>query len=730
MRERSHSFQNIGAFRFWLFNISGDDHPEALLGIYAGDDLFPTLRVQPMLGRGFERLGDSAGRAPEVIISHRLWARHFASNPGILGENILLNQAPVTVIGVLPENFRFPPLVPGNVTLDSREPDIYMPLGTEIDSHDNRGNDNYFALGRLNTNVTLSVVQTEVADISRQLAGEYPEHDARLLLQVSSLQSVVVGDSTRSLFLLLGAVGFVLLIACANVANLLLARAASRRREMALRTALGATRGRLAGQMLTESIVLALIGGLLGILAARWGVHLIQVAAPDNIPRLEEVTVNAGVLGFTFVISILTGVIFGVVPALQALRTAPGEALKESGRLSAGLHRSRLRNALITAEIALSLVLLAGAGLLLRSFRSVAGVETGFDGTNVITMVTLLPPTRYPDADGQAVYARRAVAAISRLPGVVHAGVINTLPLSNLGSSTTMEIVGRPAPRVADRPTVNNRIIEGSYYAALRIPVVAGREFNPGDSAGAPRVAIINEALAEKFFPGENPIGRKILLFEGSPLEKTIVGVVGDTRGESLETPAVPEASYPMSQGESPLVTIVARTAGDPHALLPSMRRELLAIDPDLSFFMVRTMDELLSGTLAQRRFNLWLLGGFSLAALLLASIGLYGVIAYSVAQRTRELGVRAALGADRGAILRMLLSEGMKITGTGAALGLVGALSLGRLLGNQLYGVGPFDPLAFAGVLLVLFTVAAVAIYVPARRATRVAPTVAMQSE
>jgi putative ABC transport system permease protein len=382
------------------------------------------------------------------------------------------------------------------------------------------------------------------------------------------------------------------------------------------------------------------------------------------------------------------------------------------------------------SEVALSVVLLSGAGLLLRSFSRVASVEPGIDARNVMTMVALLPPTRYPNAQSQTAYARTAIARLGAVQGVDAVGAVNTIPLSNLGSSTTFEVIGRPAAREADRPIVDSRVVQGGYFQALRIPRVAGRDFNLGDSATAPQVAILNQTAARLFFPGEDPIGKRVRLFDGEAQARTVVGIVGDTRGQALEKPSVPEVSYPFDQGGSPLVTLVVRTAGDPYAVLPALRRELVAVDPDLSFFLVRSMDELLSGTLAERRFNLWMLGGFAAAALLLAAIGLYGVISYSVTQRTRELGVRAALGASRFSILGMLLKEGMGMTSLGVGIGLAGALAIGRLLRNQLYGISPLDPIAMGSVMMVLFAVAALAIYIPARRATRVDPIIAIRAE
>ncbi|HWZ29345.1 MAG TPA: ABC transporter permease [Gemmatimonadales bacterium] len=729
LRANTRSFAQVGAFRYWLFNLSGQEAPEAVLGVFAGDDVIEALRVRPAYGASFTRGADNKGHPREALLSFGLWKRRYGSDPAVVGTSILVDGAPATVVGVLPRGFRFPELMPANTPLPSREPDVYMPVGTEAQGHDDRGNDNYWVIGRLASGVTLAQAESELDAFARHQASAFPNSDANLSMVPRPLKEQVIGDASRPLVILLGAVGFVLLIACANVGGLLLARAAGREREIAVRTALGASSTRLARQLLTESILLSLMGGVLGAVIATWGLQGLRTFAPASLPRVADVTLDGRVLAFTLATSLLSGLFFGLWPVLRRDRRS-NEALREGGRHTWTKERRRLRAGIVIGEVALSIVLLTGAGLLLRSFARLAAVNPGFDGKGVITMFSLIPPARYPTPESWAGYERTALARLRDLPGVVQVGAINTLPLSNIGDNTSVDIIDHPAKSMGDMPQVGYRIIAGDYFSALRIPVVMGRSFTLGDSAGAPPVAVINQSAARRFYPGENPLGRKLHLMNGDSAAKTIVGVMGDTHGEALDVAAAPEVSYPYQQGPEPIITLVIRANGDPHGVVPAIKRELTAVDPQLAYYAVRTMDDLLSASLEQRRFDLELLAGFATAAMLLAGLGLYGVIAYSVTQRTQEIGVRMALGAERRAVLGLVIGDGLRLTAAGLGAGLIAAALLSRVLRSQLYGVGTLDPLAYAGVVAVFALVAFAASYIPARRAAGVDPIVALRTE
>ncbi|MGH7533550.1 MAG: ABC transporter permease, partial [Gemmatimonadales bacterium] len=703
IRSQSRAFRSVAAFRYYLFNVTGDDAPESVLGIYTGDSLFSTLQVQFARGRAFAPGADQRGAPAEVILSDGFWRRHYDADPSVLGSSITVDGAPRTVVGILPGSFAFPDVVPAEAPLPSRAPDVYLPLGAEADGHDARGSHNYWAIARLNAGATLAAAQNDLATIAGRLRLDYPGQDADLGLGAAALRDAVVGTAGRPLTILLGAVVLVLLIACANVGGLLTARGAARHRELSIRTALGASRKRLGRQLLTESLVLAVLGGGLGVLLAAWGIQVLRNVAPNDVPRLGEVVLNGRILLFTAGLSVVSGVLFGLSP-IVGLDGTGTEGLRETGRASGGRERRRMRSGLVVAEVALSIALLVGAGLLLRSFIDLAAVDPGFDGTNVVTMLALLPHATYPDEASFKDYEHRALARIAEVPGVTDVGAVNTLPLSNLGNSTSLRIVGQPAPPPGQEPVVAYRVIGGSYFHALDIAVVAGRAFGPGDTAGARPVALINQAAAARFFPGQDPIGHQLTLDNSDSPPRTIVGIVHDVHGLGLDRPAEAEVSYPYEQGADPILTFVVRTRSDPHADVPAIRRALAQVDPQLGFFAIRTMPELLASTLARRRFDLLLLAGFAATALLLAAVGLYGLIAYSVAQRTREIGIRMALGADAPLVQRLVIREGLELAVAGMATGLLLAAVLTRFLQSQLFGVGALDPIAYAAVVA-LFT-------------------------
>jgi putative ABC transport system permease protein len=731
LRDNSRSFAAMAPFRYYLFNLAGSDAPESVLGVYAGAALFPLLGIDPARGRQLDPAGDDKGHAPEAMLTDQLWRRRYGSDPSVVGRALVIDGRPVVVAGILPAGFRLAELTPTDAPLPSREPDVYMSIGAEADSHDERGNNNYWVLGRLAPGVTAQQANADLALVARGLATQHPDYDAHLDVRALGLKSQIVGESRRPLLILLGAVALLLLIACANVAGLLAARAADRQRETALRSALGAGRWALARQVITESLVLALLGGVGGILLAAWGVPAFRAVAPNTLPRLNEVAINYQVLGAALGLTLLTALLAGVPSALGGGMPAPAEVLKEGGRGSGGMGRRRLRRMLTASQVALSMILLCGAGLLFRSLLSVTSVEPGFDTSRVLTMMTILPQTAYADPTAWQRFHERSIASIEALPGVEAVGGINTLPLSNLGSNTSFEVVGEKELAPADKPNIPYRPIGGEFFKALRIPLVAGRGFAPGDTAGAPLIALLNGAAARQYFPSVDPIGRQIHIGnDGKGNNRTVIGILGDTRENGLDAPMVPMVYYPLQQGPEPIITLAIRTRGEPRALLPAVRRALAGVDPAVGFFAVRTMDELMAGTLARRRFNLDLLGGFAVAALLLSAVGLYGVIAYSATQRSREIGIRMALGAAGRSVVWLFFQEGLLLVGAGAAVGLASALALSRLLASQLYGIGSTDPVAFLAVAAVLAAVAALAVLIPARRATKVDPAIVLRSE
>jgi putative ABC transport system permease protein len=728
-QEKSRSFSTIAAYDTVGVNLTGVAEPERLQGAVTTASFFRLLGVSPVVGRTFLTADEQPGHEQVVVLGHALWQRRFQSDPAMVGRSIALDGKTFAVVGVMPAGFRFPD--------DTTE--VWKPLAFNADdlSENNRGSHTYTMLARLKSGVTLANAQSEANTIADRIVREHPSnYRTGFGATVRPLQEDLVGAAGRSLFILLGAVGFVLLIACANVANLLLARSAGRRKEVAIRIALGASRARVIGQLLTESVLLSLCGGAVGLLTAVWGVSVLVALGPASIPRLNEITLDERVILFTSVVSLVTGVLFGLAPALQASRTFLGDSLKEGGRSPAETAaRGRVRGALIVSEVALSLVLLIAAGLLINSFARLHEVTPGFNPDNVLTMRVALPPSTYTTFQKGEAFFDRLFARVRVQPGVQAVAAINAVPFSGRGGDRSFFIEGRPiGPRDA-APDEQVRFVSAGYFSAMQTRLVAGREFTERDRLTSPRVAVVNEALARKYWPDEQALGKRVAFNQTSNRWYEIVGVVGDVRYRALDVTEKPQLYVPILQpffddARMPGMDVVIRTASDALALVPAVRHEILAIDPDQPIAEVRTMEQRISESLSSRRFNMLLLGSFAALALVLAGIGIYGLVAYSVTQRTHEIGVRVALGAQNRDVLTLLVGEGMTLALLGVGVGLAAALALTRVMSGLLFGVSPTDPATFGTITVVLARVALAASYVPARRAARVNPVTALRNE
>lgn len=717
-------FQGIAAFFYRTYNLTGVDQAERLNGARVTGSFFPLFGITPAAGRLFSPSDDQAGGARVAVIGYGLWQHRFGGDPGIVGQTINLNGDVYTVVGVAPASFLFP-----------RAVDLWTPA-LLAEEKSQRGSNYLKIIARLKDGVSEARAQAQMNQIAAAQAEKHPANDTNLTVAIVPLLEDQVGRIRPVLFILLGAVAFVLLIACANVANLLLARATARQKEFAIRTALGASRMRLARQLLTESVLLALVGGTLGVLLSVWGINLLVAAAPPTIPRVKEVGLDPWVLGFTFLISFLTGVVFGLAPSLQVSRTDLNETLKEGGRgtTAANPHRALLRRGLVVAEIALSLVLLVSAGLLIGSIDRLTRVSPGFDPRNVLAADVSFPqaPSSAKADDDQRVarFLSEVEQRSASLPGVLAAGTISDLPVTGRsGVNGGFRVEGRPAYNPGEEPVAEFRLVTPGYFRAIGIPLVKGRELTERDDKSAPQTILINRALAGHLFPDEEPIGKRLLALDGKPHE--IVGVVGDARQWGLNLPAPDEIYFPFAQMNfTSNATLVVRAAGDPSGLADAVRGAVREVSPDAPVYRMKAMVDVVADSTAQQRFNMVLMSVFAAVALLMATIGLYGVISYSVTQRTHEIGVRMALGASTGDVMKLVVGQGMILAATGVAIGLVAAFGLTRLLSTLLFGVSPTDPLTFATISLSLTGVALVACFVPARRATRVDPMIALRHE
>jgi putative ABC transport system permease protein len=730
-RDQNNVFENTALVLWWGANLTGQGRPELLLGLQVSSGFFTTLKVQPLLGRGFLPEEDKPGNGQVVVLSHGLWQRRFGGDPQILGKQITLDDKSYTVVGIMPANFRFFP----TGELEIIKPGAPAP---EMSRHYHRNFETFYMIGRLKPGIGFEQAQADMKavtkNIRRQNPGSYPPRsngaESNWGLAARPLQEYFFGSLHKPLFLLWGAVGFVLLIACANVANLALARATSRRKEFSVRLAVGANRFRLMRQLMTESALLALIGGGLGCLLALWGIPALVALGPTKLFQTVQITADGAVLWFSLAMSLLTGVMFGLFPAIRYSKANLAEAMKEDGRGASERFCLRSpKSILVVVELALSLMLLIGAGLLLRSFDKTLRVTPGFEPQGLLAFVISLPEVRYnTDAQINSFY-QQALADLKAIPGVEDVGFTSNPPLTEGKSRNIFAIEGR-SYGPAQKPSGTVACVTPDYFRTMKIPLMAGRYFTEQDTASAPSVMIIDDLLAQRYFAGENPIGRRISI--GKDPWREIVGVVGHVKHGGLdEVPGDAQYYYPTFQGDMESgAAVMIRSSVDPLTLVPAVQDAIQKIDKDQPIFRVRTVAQDLKNTLSQRRFMVLLLSIFAGAALALAAIGLSGVIAYSVSQRTHEIGIRMALGARASDVLRLIIGQGLKLILIGAALGLGGAFALTRLLTDFLFDVKPTDPITFLVVPILLAAVALLASYLPARRATKVDPMVALRHD
>jgi putative ABC transport system permease protein len=735
LRRMARSFEALGAYTTGSANITGGDEPVRVRVARVSAGLFPVLGVQPELGRAFTAKEDMPNTEPMVVLSHELWQRAFGADRGVLGRQVQVDGVDRTVIGVMPAGF----------DVAEERVEAWVPLALDPANPGNRGGHYLYLVGKLKPGVGVGQARSEIAGLVMRWQRDLPDTHSlspeRHPLVIQPLLDDLVGSVRSKMWLLMGAVGLVLLIACANVANLLLARAEARQKEIAVRTALGAARGRLLRQFLTESVVLSLLGGALGLLLAVWGVRAIVATNPESLPRVREIAVDGRVLLFTLGVALLTGVLFGLAPALHARASVLFSALKEGGqRATAGAGRQLFRRLLVIAEVALAATLVIVGGLLIRSFWLLQQVDPGFDAGHVLTFQIALPDARYPEEPQVVAFYQRLVDRLRALPGVESAAAAWGLPPKRDILANDTDFEGVPEPPNGPVHNVDYwQFVTHDYLKTLKIPVVNGRGFLPSDAAGTPGVVLVNETAAKHFWPNQNPLGRRLRASappDVHPPWLTVVGVVKDVKQAGLEAETGTEVYFLQDQmpetlgGASDDMYLLVRTAGDPLSLVSAVRREVKALDPGLPLADVRSLEQVVFESVAQPRFITFMALLFAAVALALAAVGTYGVLSYSVEQRTQEIGVRMALGAQARQVLGMVLAQGALLVAVGVVLGVVLALALQRILAGMLFGVAPTDPIIFASVVVVLAAVALIACYLPARRATRINPLVALRYE
>ena len=719
-RDMNQTFEYLAAVSIsFSMTLTGKGEPEELQTQLLTAEVFPILGVQPAIGRGFtpdEIQPDSR----VVVISDRLWKRRFSGDPGMLQKSIMVQGTPYSVVGVMPPGFSF---------LD-KNVDVWLPFGFTAQTRTPRGR-SIEVVGRLKPGVTFARAQEDMTRIAADLTGKFPDFNTGWTARVVPLRDQLTGEVRPSLAVLAGAVAFVLLIACANVANLLMALATARQRELAVRAALGAGRARLIRQLLAESLVLSMAGGFCGLLLAWWALNFLRAVVAEQLPiqRLEMVGIDGWVLAFTLGASLLSGLVFGVVPAVSAAGINLNDSLKEGGRTGSATRGNRTRSTFVVVEIALALVLLVGAGLLMRSFKHLLDVNPGFDPSRTVTMRLSLPSARYSGEGRREQFFSRFFEHVDALPGVDASGSISWLPLSGAGAATSMVIVGQPTPPKGQEPVTDVRVISHEYLKAMGVPLLKGRLFNERDTTDLKGRVVINETMARRYWPGEDPIGKHVRI-NWDDVEDEVIGVVGDVKHASLDGEVRAMTYWPYARNPYGTMTIAVRTAREAPVLVNAIAGVVRQLDPDLVVANIKTMEEVVANSVAERRLTMVLLTIFAGAALLLAAVGIYGVVAYSVTQRTQEIGIRMALGAQRGDVLGMVVGQAMVLTIAGIGAGALGALVLTRLMTTLLFNVKPADPLTFAAVAGLLAAVTALASYLPGRRATRVDPVVALRAE
>ncbi|MGH9795852.1 MAG: ABC transporter permease [Candidatus Acidiferrales bacterium] len=718
-RAQSRSFEKMAAIDSVSFNYTGGKSPERLRGLLATEDFFPLMDVQPQLGRWFTPEEHQPGKNKVVLLTQRGWQRLFHQRDDVLGRMMMLNGEACTVVGVLPEEFRM-----------GFQRDLWAPLVFNADQLASRGSHFLNAMGRLKPGVSVEQAQQELSGIAARLAEQYPDSNRDWGVVVTSMYEIVVGEVRLALLVLMGAVGLVLLIACANVANMLLARASVRAREIAVRAAIGASRGRLVRQLLTESLLLAIIGGGIGLLLAMWGTEALVGSLSGVLPRASEVRVDGWVASFAVLATLLTGLLFGMAPAWMVSRSNLQDTLKEGSAGGSAERRGWLRSTLVVTEVALAVVLVVASGLLLQSFARLQAVPPGFRTDHALTFTAILPRPKYAAPAQQAVFFQQTLERVKALPGVESATLTSTVPVSGNDELYGLTVEGRPTGD-GDLPSPLYYLISPDYFRTMEISLLAGRAFTEHDTDGAPPVVVINRAFAERIFPGENPIGQRIRLGRNSSIVREIIGVVADTKHYWLgERNSLLQVYEPFAQMPARGMEFVLRTSVEPTSLAAAVRREVQAVDPDQPITSLQTLEQMLAQSVAQPRFRTLLLGLFGGLALLLASVGVYGVMAYSVARRTQEIGIRMALGAQRGDVLRMVLRGGFALAAVGVLIGLAGAFAATRLLEGLLFGVQPSDLQTYAITAAILVVVALLACAIPALRASRVDPMMALRHE
>ena len=728
-RQQAQSFESIAGFVDSSAVLGGNaGEPERLVTAGVFGDYFAVLGVEPALGRRFLPDENAEGKNRVTILSHAFWQRRFGGDAAIVGQQISLNGNPFLVVGVMPAGLEHP------IAQAARSVELWLPVGVVERMRTSRRNNFIQVIGRLKPNVTLETARAEMKTIAAGLAQQYPETNTGWSVAVDSLHETLTAEVRPALLVLSGAVAFLLLIACANVANLLLARATTRQREMAVRAALGASRGRIVRQLLTENVLLSLTAGAAGLLLASWGTSALLALSPGDIPRLASVHLDAQVLLFAVGLSVVTGILFGLAPALTVTKLNLNDTLKQGGRsASAGATGRPLRSALTVAQIALSLMLLVGAGLLIRSFLRLQEVKPGFNPSNLLAAELALPPTKYAENQQVVQFYDQLLARLAEQPAIKGAALTTTLPLAESGEQITFYVEGRPVVRTERLADAETRVVSPDYFRTMEIPLRRGRLLTDQDTSAAPRAIVINETLARKYFANEEPLGKRITFTNPEALDTqwwTIVGIVGDVRQISLQAEPYAQAYRSYRQVPKRAMTVILRTEGDPLAMLGTLREQVWSFDRQQPLANARSVEQVLARSIAQPRFNMFLIAVLAGVALVLAAVGIYGVISYSVTQRTHEIGIRMALGATASNVLRLIVSHGMVLAGAGLAMGVLGALAATQVMSTLLYGVTATDPVTYVALVLLLGVIAMIASVIPALRATKVDPVVALRHD